>query len=151
MNLRSSTSFPQPTPVLVDERRSRRASLSRPFSSPPGPPQPASSCGPAELRQRVPMRHTHAHAGWPPEDVELLVRPRDRSGLAGGVLWPLRQIFPPAVSATTIKTQRAALSWINPAQTLPSALGNSLPRHLVLLPGGQARLPTWRHAFPGPT
>jgi hypothetical protein len=54
-------------------------------------------------------RHAHAYAGWPPEDVELFVRPRDRSGLAGGVLWALRQ----SSRELSTKTQGGAWTRIN--------------------------------------
>jgi hypothetical protein len=63
----------------------------------PGPPQPATSYGSAGPPAGVAMRHAHAYAGWPPEDVELLVCPRDRSRLAGSVLGALRQSSLPGV------------------------------------------------------
>ncbi len=40
----------------------------------------------------MPMRHVDPDAGWPAEDIELLVCPGCRCGLAGSVLWALRQV-----------------------------------------------------------
>ena len=42
----------------------------------------------------MPMRHVDPDAGWPAEDIELLVCPGCRCGLAGSVLWALRQVPP---------------------------------------------------------
>jgi hypothetical protein len=62
----------------------------------------------------MPVRHVDPDAGWPAEDIELLVCPGCRCGLARGVLWALRQILPPAGCVkTTTKTQGGALRWIN--------------------------------------